>query len=322
MYVYNGDTWQLAGSSVNGTSARFEFTATAAQTTFVTTGYDTGYVDVYLNGVKLIKTVDFDDTSGLNIVLTIGATVGDEVSIIAYGTFTLADHYNKTDSDALLALKADQLTTYTKVETDATLALKANIANFTSTGIDDNATSTSVTLDSSGALLQGTTTAGSAGAGDIVVAGGVYLGGTGAANKLDDYEEGTWTPTITSDGTLPTVTYSSQIGSYTKVGRLVNIQFRINVTSISGGTNNALIGGLPFVSSTTTGSLYTNFNITPTNLEMDAYGVKTLNAEIAPNTAYLYIMGTRNNTIRLAYTPTSLSNTVGFSGGLTYLTDE
>lgn len=31
-------------------------------------------------------------------------------------------------------------------------------------------------------------------AGNIEVSGGVYLGGTGAANKLDDYEEGTWTP--------------------------------------------------------------------------------------------------------------------------------
>jgi len=46
---------------------------------------------------------------------------------------------------------------------------------------------------------------------------GVYLGGTGAANYLDDYEEGTWTPTVSSG--VATVTD----GSYTKIGRQVTV---------------------------------------------------------------------------------------------------
>jgi hypothetical protein len=49
-------------------------------------------------------------------------------------------------------------------------------------------------ITSAGAMLLGTTTAGSASAGDLVVNGGVFLGGTATANELDDYEEGTWTP--------------------------------------------------------------------------------------------------------------------------------
>ena len=45
---------------------------------------------------------------------------------------------------------------------------------------------------------------------------GVYLGGTGAANKLDDYEEGTWTPSISGYGQELLAVNST--GSYTKVG--------------------------------------------------------------------------------------------------------
>ena len=62
-----------------------EFTATSGQTTFtVTNSYTVGYVDVYLNGVKLVNGDDYTATNGTTIVLTIGATTGDSVSIIAY----------------------------------------------------------------------------------------------------------------------------------------------------------------------------------------------------------------------------------------------
>jgi hypothetical protein len=99
MYVYSSSGWQAAGSSVNGTSERNTYTATSGQTTFSAT-YDPGYVDVYLNGVKLIAGTDFTATSGTSIVLTTGATAGDSIDIVAYGTFTLADHYTRTASDA------------------------------------------------------------------------------------------------------------------------------------------------------------------------------------------------------------------------------
>ena len=62
-----------------------EFTATSGQTTFtVTNSYTVGYVDVYLNGVKLVNGDDYTATNGTTIVLTIGATTGDRVSIVAY----------------------------------------------------------------------------------------------------------------------------------------------------------------------------------------------------------------------------------------------
>jgi hypothetical protein len=99
MYVYGGSGWQAAGSSVNGTSDRQTYTATSGQTTFAAT-YDVGYVDVYLNGVKLISGTDFTATSGTSIVLTTGATAGDSIDIVAYGTFVVADTYTKSQADA------------------------------------------------------------------------------------------------------------------------------------------------------------------------------------------------------------------------------
>jgi hypothetical protein len=65
-------------------------------------------------------------------------------------------------------------------------------------------------------------------------------------NTLDDYEEGTWTPTVTASSSNPTVTYLTQTGLYTKVGRMVSIQGRVQISAISGGSGNFRLSGLPF----------------------------------------------------------------------------
>ena len=57
-------------------------------------------------------------------------------------------------------------------------------------------------LEVDGALLLGTADDGVATAGDMVVAGGIFLGGNAAANELDDYEEGTFTPTYAPTTTI------------------------------------------------------------------------------------------------------------------------
>ena len=80
---------------------------------------------------------------------------------------------------------------------------------------------------------------------DAYLSGGVYLGGTGAANKLDDYEEGTWTPSL--GGTWST-NPTTLVGSYTKIGNVVHIVF-----NFSGGVKGSIVGGyftgLPFITS-------------------------------------------------------------------------
>lgn len=96
MFVYASTGWVPAGSSVNGTSRRFRYIATAGQTTFTgadsngnTMAYDAGFVDVYLNGVRLDQT-DYTATSGTSIVLASAAALNDELNIVAFGTFSVA----------------------------------------------------------------------------------------------------------------------------------------------------------------------------------------------------------------------------------------
>jgi hypothetical protein len=89
------------------------------------------------------------------------------------------------------------------------------------------------------------------------------------ANTLDDYEEGTWTPAFGTSGTAFTsVTYSGQTGVYTKVGRLVTVSMRIEISArtVGSASGDLLITGLPFTSSNTfgfwTGSVLTNSTAT------------------------------------------------------------
>ena len=86
---------------------------------------------------------------------------------------------------------------------------------------------------------------------DIYLGGGAFLGGTATANKLDDYEEGTWTPVITST-TPPTVTYSGRHASYTKVGQVVTWNLSIQWSAVSGGSGTLRVT-LPFTANATGG---------------------------------------------------------------------
>jgi uncharacterized protein YqkB len=88
---------------------------------------------------------------------------------------------------------------------------------------------------------------------DLYLSGGVYLGGTGSANKLDDYEEGTWTPAFRNDGST---TYSIQYGRYVKIGSLVMAAVHLDVSSNNIGTNAIQIETLPFTSTNDNANAY------------------------------------------------------------------
>ena len=67
------------------------------------------------------------------------------------------------------------------------------------------------------------------------------------ANTLDDYEEGTWTPTVSFSGTASVgATYSTRLGTYTKIGRTVYFSCRITLTNKGSSTGSSQITGLPF----------------------------------------------------------------------------
>jgi hypothetical protein len=108
---------------------------------------------------------------------------------------------------------------------------------------------------------------------DPEITGGIYLGGTGSANYLEDYEEGTWTPTFIA----ALLDYSDMTGltvnnaTYTKIGNVVRVQGEIVPIGTSGTkVQEARIefGGLPFSSITTDD----NFNVVGA-----AYGRNSLN---------------------------------------------
>jgi hypothetical protein len=82
---------------------------------------------------------------------------------------------------------------------------------------------------------------------DLYLSGGVYLGGVGSSNKLDDYEEGTFTATLTGTTSAPTtpVTVTSH---YTKIGRSVTVTVNFLNVSTVGASGNIRITGLPFTS--------------------------------------------------------------------------
>ena len=95
--VYKSSGWAAAGSTVNGTSARFKYTASGGQTTFTgaddngnTLAYDAGFIDCYLNGVKLINGSDITITSGTSVVLAAAAAAGDILDLVGFGTFNVA----------------------------------------------------------------------------------------------------------------------------------------------------------------------------------------------------------------------------------------
>lgn len=97
--------------------------------------------------------------------------------------------------------------------------------------------------------------------GNVIVANGQGIdfsatAGTGTSELFDDYEEGTWTPTIEGSTTAGTQTYNAQVAKYTKVGRTVTIYAYVSITNKDAAmAGNVRIGGLPYASDGTANAL-------------------------------------------------------------------
>ena len=151
MKVYSGTEWQNASSSIEGIKSDFVYTATASQVLFSGSDDNTntlvidkaGLVNVYLNGVRLTDADYTIDAAANSVTLDSGATVGDIVEIEVFGNFA-------GQSGADVAITGGSITGLSNLTT----------SSFTSTGIDDNATSTAITIDASSNVGIGTTTVG------------------------------------------------------------------------------------------------------------------------------------------------------------------
>jgi hypothetical protein len=137
--VFNGTDWQAASSSIEGIKADFQYTATASQTIFSGSGLvidQAGLVNVFLNGVRLADSDYTVNVGGNSVTLASGASAGDIVELEVFGNFA-------GQSGAAVSITGGSIT---------------GLTNFESAGIDDNATSTAMTLDSSGSVGIGTST--------------------------------------------------------------------------------------------------------------------------------------------------------------------
>ena len=116
MRVYDGAVWADTASSISGLFQTFTYTATASQTVFngaddnaLSMAFDNDTsLQVFLNGVKLIKTTDYipDDFTD-TLTLTVGATASDLLEVSAFSYFQLSDTYTQAQIDAKDATKQD-----------------------------------------------------------------------------------------------------------------------------------------------------------------------------------------------------------------------
>ncbi len=108
-------------------------------------------------------------------------------------------------------------------------------------------------VTSDGTRITASTTIGVGGATPSTSGSGITFPATASdstnANTLDDYEEGTWTPTLSATGAFSSLTYLSQTGDYVKIGSYVYCQFFVQINAVSGGSGDMQLGGLPFNSS-------------------------------------------------------------------------
>ena len=126
--------WIDASSAIVGVMATYEYVATAAQTTFsgadangVALGYTAGTIIVSLNGAVLRPGDDYTATTGTSIVLTSGAALNDELQVMAFGNFVVANHYTKAEADGLFLTQANASATYGYTTT--TTAVSKTLAN-------------------------------------------------------------------------------------------------------------------------------------------------------------------------------------------------
>ena len=139
-----------------------------------------------------------------------------------------------------------------------------------------------------------------------------------AANALNDYEEGTWTPTLT-EGTNTNASYDNRSGNYVKIGRTVFVEARINITSLGSISGNLRLAGLPFNVSNTVGSRATMNSGWGVGLNITAGQHISGYANGTTDYFWLTVWASASGTAML--TDSTLSADGGFMMSATYTTD-
>lgn len=140
------------------------------------------------------------------------------------------------------------------------------------------------------------------------------------ANTLDDYEEGTWSPTLITDGGGQSVTYTQQRGTYTKVGRVVTLTWYLGWSAFTGGSSGVRISNLPFTSQNTgSGVYYAGANAEHSSSIAYSAGRTALTYELAQNSATILPIVNGTGVGAAPITRTDVGTGSGyFIGSITY----
>ena len=202
---------------------------------------------------------------------------GDTITTAAGTALTL----DRTGSDGtILDLKKDGSTVGSIGNASTNLIVEATSSNRSGLSFGG-----SVTPRRGGANSDNTTDLGTSSIRfkDLYLSGGIQF--DSRSNKLDDYEEGTFQPSVAFGGTTPAgLSISSATGGYTKVGRLVTCTFGINASWTSSASGGAFrITGLPFTESRGGGYIEPGLSIGNKNLASFTHGaVVASSTEIVP----------------------------------------
>ena len=190
-------------------------------------------------------------------------------------------------------IKVDTLST---VSGSGNITLSNNVASLTSAcAISGTNLTASGTLTSTGL---------------ITASAGLAVGGTGTANTLDDYEEGTWTPILVSTGA--TFQYSVQQGIYTKVGDLVtfNCVIQLDGAGNSFSGNSVALNGWPFANRNSQGA-HGRFFISGRYLNLDHGSYTYAYADLAGNSSSAPLKESGDNVATANLTSSDLSSASG-----------
>ena len=273
-----------------GVRSRFYYTQTSGGGTSISgtddnsktlTFTDGEYIDVFLNGVLLVAGTDYNTNTANTISGLAALANGDVVEVVVYDIFTVADTVSASqggtfnasvtmsdgltvDDDGATPLTVDRATSFgtvIDVQKDGTNGLSAgvHVANNGFVGTGD--TGLRFSADNDAVMPYNTSTLASRDNGidlglssvrfkDIYLSGGVRVGGTGSANALDDYEEGTFNVTVSSG--ISVSSYDHDLGHYVKIGRQVTAWVFVEYNGSSRTSGHFEVSGLPFASSNDT----------------------------------------------------------------------
>ena len=135
-------------------------------------------------------------------------------------------------------------------------------------------------------------------------------------NVLDDYEEGSWIPTIGGSGGQSGQTYTSQVGTYQKIGSWVDVQGFFSIATVGTITGNVQIKGFPFPMATSQSSGW----LGTVTWQNTAVAISNITILATPNAATLYAIGAAATTAFGPMSQSQLASDTRFYFALKYQT--